>query len=407
MSTELIKRGAFTLGAVLVCQLGSYIPLPGVDVTAWAMLFNAQSHGLLGQANALSGGAVSRLSVLSLSITPYISAAIIVQLIAMVSPAINRRRNDGERGRATIELYTRCGTALLAALQGYGVATGLERVGAVVADPGLLFRLTTMLTLLAGTLFLVWLAGRITERGLGNGLGLILAAGIVTMLPSGIARLLEAGRAGVAAPGTLLKILLTVAAVTVLVVVVERARRRLPVEFAERQDGMQRQTADIVLKLNPAGLMPTLMVGILFSILLIVLSVVASLVDISGWVDTLNITLYAPVRLVATAALIVLFTFVYTAFVCDPEQMAARLAACGGALPGNAPGEATAAYLDRAISRSAAIGAAYLVVVMVVPELVSLYLALPVLLAGPPILVVVCAVLDLMAEIKARVAHDG
>jgi preprotein translocase subunit SecY len=407
MSTELIKRGAFTLGALLVCQLGTYIPLPGVDVAAWGLLFNAQSHGLLGQANALSGGAVSRLGIFSLSITPYVSAAIIVQLLAMVSPAIGRRRNDGERGRATIELYTRYGTVLLAALQGYGVATGLERVGAVVAEPGLVFRLTTMLTLVAGTLFLMWLAGRITERGLGNGLGLILAAGIVTMLPSGIAGLLEMSRQGMIAPGALLKVVLAVAAMTVLAVVVERARRRLPVEFTERRVGMQRQTADIVLKLNPAGLMPAFMVGILFEIFLIVLSVVALLTDISGWVDTLKITLYAPVRLVGTAVLIVLLTFVYTAFVCDPEQMAARLAACGGALPGIAPGEATAAYLDRAISRSAAIGAAYLVAVMVVPELVSSYLALPFMLDGTRILVVVCVVLDLMAEIKARRAHAG
>jgi preprotein translocase subunit SecY len=405
MSTELIKRGAFTLGALVVCQIGTYIPLPGVDVAAWGSLFNAQSHGLLGQANALSGGAVSRLGIFSLSITPYVSAAIIVQLLAMVSPAIGRRRNDGERGRATIELYTRCGTVLLAALQGYGIATGLESAGTVVPEPGLLFRLTTVLTLLAGTLVLVWLAGRITERGLGNGIGLILAVGIVTMLPSGIARLLEAGRLGIVAPGTLLKVLLVVAAVTVLVVVVERARRRLPVEFAERRVGMQRQTADIALKLNPAGLMPAFMVGILFEIFLIVLSVVALLTDISGWVGTLNITLYAPVRLVGTAVLIVLLTFVYTAFVCDPEQMAARLAACGGALPGIAPGEATAAYLDRAISRSAAIGAAYLVVVMVVPELVSSYLALPLMLDGTRILVVVCVVLDLMAEIRGRLAH--
>jgi len=403
----LMKRSAFTLGALLVCLIGIYIPLPGVDVSAWKVLFDAQSHGMLGQADALSGGALSRLSIFSLSITPYVSSAIIVQLLAMVSPTLATLRNDGERGRTIIELYTRYGTVLLAALQGYGVATGLETVGAVVPEPGLLFRLTTMLTLLAGTLFLMWLAGQITERGLGNGIALILAAGIVNALPREIVGLLVSSRRGIISPVHLPVVALVIAGLTALVVVAERSRRRLRVEFAERRIGMQRQTADIVIKLNPAGLMPVFIVGMLFSIFLIVLSVIALLTDISGWVDTLNITLYAPVRLVGTAVLIVLFTYVYTAFVCDPEQMAARLAACGGALPGIAPGEATAAYLDRAITRSAAIGAIYLVVVMVVPELVTLYLALPVMLEGMPILVVVCVVLDLMAEIKARVAHAG
>jgi preprotein translocase subunit SecY len=296
---------------------------------------------------------------------------------------------------------------LLAALQGYGVARGLESAGAVVPHPGLLFRLTTMLTLLAGTLFLMWLAGRITEHGLGNGIALILAAGIVSMLPSQIAGLLVSSRQGIIAPGAPLVVALFIAGLTALVVIAERARRRLPVEFAERRIGMPRQTADIVLKLNPAGLMPAFIMGVLFSIVLVALSIAAALTDISGWVDTLNVTLRAPVRLVGTALLIVFFTFVYTAFVCDPEQMAARLAACGGALPGIAPGEATAAYLDRAISRSAAIGAAYLAVVMVVPELVTSYLGLPVILEGTPILIVVCVVLDLTAEIKARRAQPG
>jgi preprotein translocase subunit SecY len=407
MPTELIKRGAFTLGALLVCLLGIYIPLPGVDAAAWKILFDAQ-RGMLGQANALSGGAVSRLGIFSLSIMPYVSAAIVVQLLAMVSPALARRRDDGERGRATIELYTRCGTVLLAALQGYGVATGLESAAAVVPEPGLLFRLTTMLTLTAGTLFLVWLAGQITARGLGNGVALILTAGIVNVAPREIATLLEGSRLGIVAPRTLLWLALGAAAFTALVVMVERARRRLPVEFAERRIGTQttpRRTADIALKLNPAGLMPAFIVGVTFSIVSVVLSLAALLTDISGWRDPLNVMFSAPVRLPGTAILMVLFTLVYTAFVCDPDQMAARLAACGGTLPGIAPGEATAAYLDRALSRAAAIGATYLVAVTALPELVTLYLGLPVMLSGTSLLVLVCVALDLISEVEAYSAQ--
>jgi preprotein translocase subunit SecY len=405
MSTELIKRGALTLGALLVCQFGTYIPLPGVDLTAWAMLFDAQSHGMLGQANALSGGALRRLSILSLSLTPYLTSAVILQLLSMVSRAL-RRLADDEPGRRKLERATVAGTVLLTALQSYGIAVGLEATGTVVHDPGLLFRLMTVVTLTAGTLFLVWLAGQVTARGLGNGIALILAVGIVSTLPAGIARLLEFSRQGALAPGALPAIALVIAGSIVLVVVAERARRRLPVEFAARGVGTHRQTADIALKLNPAGLMPVFIMGVLFSVVLILLSIAALLIDKSGWADTLNVMLPTPVRLVGTAVLIVLFTFVYTAFVCDPEQMAARLAACGGALPGIAPGEPTAAYLDRAISRSAALGAAYLVAVIVVPELVMLYFGLPMIPGGTPILVLVCVVLDLIAESQARLEHD-
>ena len=216
---------------------------------------------------------------------------------------------------------------------------------------------------------------------------------------------LELARQGALAPGALPAIALVIAGSIVLVVLVERARRRLPVEFAER-GGMHRQTADIALKLNPAGLMPVFIMGVLFSIIVLVLSFAALLANLSGWTIPLNFAIGEPVRLVGTAVLIVLLTFVYTAFVCDPEQMAARLAACGGALPGIAPGEPTAAYLDRAISRSAALGAVYLVVVIVVPELVMLYFGLPMIPGGPPILVLVCVVLDLIAEIRAHRAQD-
>jgi preprotein translocase subunit SecY len=273
-----------------------------------------------------------------------------------------------------------------------------------VLEPGLLFRLTTVLTLTAGALFLVWLAGQITARGIGNGIALILAAGIVTMLPSQLAGLLELMRQGLLAPRALAVIALVIAGSTALVVLVERARRRLPVEFAERRIGMQRQTADIALKLNPAGLMPLFMVAITFTIVMLALSLASLLAARFGWFGPVHLVVGEPLRLVATAILIALFAFLYTAFVCDPDQMAARLAARGGTLPGIAPGEPTAAYLDRAISRTAGIGALYLVVVMLVPGLVAFWLALPVVPGGMPILVLVCVALDLTAEIQAHKA---
>ncbi len=406
MPIDLIKRGAFTLAALLVCTIGTYIPLPGVDTGIWQMLFDAQSDGLISQVNALSGGALARLSILSLSIAPYLTAAIIIQLLAMVSPRISRLRLAGERGRSRIELYTRGATLLLAALQGYGIANALEGVGAVVIEPGSLFRLTTMLTLVAGTVFLMWLAGQITARGLGNGIALILALNIVKTLPGEIATLVQASRLAIMVPGALPVVAVFMAGLIALIVLAERSRRRLPVEFTASQAGL-RPTADIVLKLNPAGLMPTLVVGMLLSILLALQSLAGLLGNLSGWFSPVEFAPGEPVRLAATVILIVLLTFVYTAFICDPDQMAARLAACGGALPGVAPGEATAAYLDRAISRSAAIGAVYLAVVIIVPELLTLYLALPVMLRGAPILLVVCVVLDLMAETRARLGHPG
>ena len=405
MSTELIKRCAFTIVALLVYWLGLHIPLPGIDATAWMAIFDMQSGGMLGQANALSGGGLRTLSILSLSITPYVTAAVILQVLAMVSRRL-RAFGDDERGRIILERITLGVTVLLALFQGYGVATALEGVGPVVPEPGLLFRLITVLTLTAGTLFLVWLAGQITARGIGNGIALILAAGIVNTLPRGIAGLLELSRQGAIAPVALPVTALVAAVLIVLVVVAERSRRRLPVEFDARQVGMQRRTADIALKLNPAGLMPTYLASLLLTVVQIATMFMALHVAASEWLDQLRIALSPGtlLHLLVTAALIAFFTLLYTAFVCDPEQMAARLAALGGTLPGIAPGEATAAHLDRVISRTAAFGAAYLVLVMLLPDFLTGLFGLPIALGGTSILVLVCVVLDLMAEIRACLA---
>jgi preprotein translocase subunit SecY len=372
------------------------------------MLFDAQSGGMLGQANALSGGALRRLSILSLSITPYVTSAVILQVLSMVSRRL-RALADDETGRRKLELATIAGTVVLAALQSYGIAVGLEGIGPVAPEPGLLFRLTTVLTLTAGTLFLVWLAGQIAARGLGNGVALIIAAGIVNMLPRDIAVLLEGSRQGIIAPVAVPVVALVSAALTVLVVVAERARRRLTVEFAGRQAGAPPQTADLALKLNPAGLMPSYLASLLLTVVAITAMFVALHVEGSEWLDRVRVALASGtlLHLVVLAALIAFFTFVYTAFVCDPEQMAERLAACGGALPGIAPGEPTAAHLDSVISRTAAFGAGYLVVVMLLPDFLTSYFGLPIALGGTSTLVLVCVLLDLAAEIRGYMAPAG
>jgi preprotein translocase subunit SecY len=407
MSTELLKRSAFTIAALLIYFLGLHIPLPGIDAAAWMQIFDMQSGGIMGQANALSGGALRRLSILSLSLTPYVTAAVILQVLAMVSRRL-RALADDERGRLILERTTLAITVLLTLFQAYGVASALEGLAPVVSEPGLLFRLTTVLTLTAGTLFLAWLAGQITARGLGNGIALIIAAGIVNTLPSGIAGLLELSRQGAIAPVALPVVALVTVALIVLVVVAERSRRRLPVEFAARQAGTQTlpgQTAEISLKLNPAGLMPNYLASLLLTIVLIA-TIFVGLSFGSEWPNQLRLALSPGtlLHLVVLAALIAFFTLLYTAFVSDPTAMAARLAALGGTLPGIPPGEATAAHLDSVISRTAGFGAAYLVVVMLLPEFLTSFFGLPIALGGTSILVLVCVVLDLAAEISGYLA---
>ncbi len=404
MSLELIKRCAVTLGALLVYWIGLNIPLPGIDVTPWTAVFDMQRGGMLGQANALSGGALHRLGILSLSITPSVTAALVLQVLSMVSRRL-RALADDARGRVILERWTLGLAVLLALLQAYGIASALERVSSIVPEPGALFRLTTMLTLTAGTLFLAWLAGQITARGLGNGIALIIAAGIVNTLPHDVALLLQASRQGIIAAGAMTAIVLVAVASIVLVVVAERSRRRLPVEFAERQAGprtIPRQTAELALKLNPAGLMPSYLASLLLTIVMVVVTFVGLYLG-GEWPDRLRVALAngTLLHLLVTAALIAFFTLLYTAFVCDPAEMATRLAGCGGALPGIASGEATAAHLDRVISRTAALGAAYLVVVLLLPEFLSSFFGLPIVLGGTSILVLACVVLDLMAEVRA------
>jgi preprotein translocase subunit SecY len=402
----LARRIWFTLGALVIYRFGVYVPLPGIDPAVWAQIFRSPAGGILQQFDFLSGGGVRRLGIFSLGIMPYVTAAIILQLMTFFCPALKRRRQEGERGRQIIDRYTLYVTLGLTAMQAYGIATGLEGIRLLVPDPGLLFRVSAMLTLTAGTMLLVWLSQQITARGIGNGIALLLVAGIAAELPRQIAELLVSNRLGTLTSSMLLA--LVTVAVAALVVMMERARRRLPIRFAERQAGtrvLPSQSADLALKLNPAGIMPALLASWLPLIVVAAVNLAALLAGKDGgWIGDLTFGLGygTPLHLLVGAAIILFFAFVYTAFVCDPEDMAEKLEKNGGALPEIASGEATAAHLDHVISRTTAIGAAYLALLMLLPEILISYSGATFSFPSVSLLIMVCATLDIEAQVRAE-----
>jgi preprotein translocase subunit SecY len=403
MSSELGRRIAFTLCALLVFRLGSHIPIPGIDPAVWQQIFRSQSSGILGMANILSGGAVHRLSIFALGIGPYVTAAILVRLFLLVYPKASDLKRPGERGRKTVGRYTLGVVVLLTAFQGLGVASGLEALTGVVSAPGLLFRLSTVVSLMGGTLFLVWLCELITLRGVGNGLALILFIGIVTQVPVSIDATLELGRSGLLSDNQVLGLGAFTVAVTGLIVATELARRRVPVEFAGRQvgdHGIAAQASDLPIKLNNAGVIPVVVASWLLYILTVVAFAAGRFDD--AWVTavTRNFSPSTPGFMIATAIAIVLFAFLYTAFVLDPDVAAEKLKAYGGAIPGIAPGEATAAHLDFVVSRTTVLGAVYLALIALIPELVIAYTKVPFYFGGVSALVVVCVVLDIGAQVR-------
>jgi preprotein translocase subunit SecY len=402
----LARRIWFTLGALVIYRFGVYVPLPGIDPAVWAQIFRSPAGGILQQFDFLSGGGVRRLGIFSLGIMPYVTAAIILQLMTFFCPALKRRRQEGERGRQIIDRYTLYVTLGLTAMQAYGIATGLEGIRLLVPDPGLLFRVSAMLTLTAGTMLLVWLSQQITARGIGNGIALLLVAGIAAELPRQIAELLVSNRLGTLTSSMLLA--LVTVAVAALVVMMERARRRLPIRFAERQAGtrvLPSQSADLALKLNPAGIMPALLASWLPLIVVAAVNLAALLAGKDGgWIGDLTFGLGygTPLHLLVGAAIILFFAFVYTAFVCDPEDMAEKLEKNGGALPEIASGEASAAHLDHVISRTTAIGAAYLALLMLLPEILISYSGATFSFPSVSLLIMVCATLDIEAQVRAE-----
>lgn len=410
-ATELKKRIWFTLGALLVYRLGTYIPLPGLNMDAFAQAFQSQSSGILGQFNMFAGGAIERMAIFALGIMPYISASIAIQLMTSVIPTLEQLKKEGEQGRKVINQYTRYGTVFLATLQAYGIAVGLEGGNGIVADPGWFFRFSTVISLVGGTMFLMWLGEQITARGIGNGISLIIFAGIVAGMPSAIAGTLELSRTGALSAALVVGILVLAVAIIVLIVFVERAQRRLLIQYPKRQVGnrmFQGDTSHLPLKLNTAGVIP----AIFASSLLLLPATLAGFSDTSNLPDWATGILAAlghgqPLYMVFYGALIAFFAFFYTAIVFNPQETADNLKNHSGFIPGIRPGARTAEYIDYVLTRITVVGAIYLVLVCLLPEFLIARTGVPFYLGGTSLLIVVSVTLDTVAQVQGHlIAHQ-
>jgi preprotein translocase subunit SecY len=408
---ELKKRIFFTLGALLVYRLGTYIPLPGIDPEALRASFANAQQGILGLFNMFSGGAVSRMAIFALNIMPYISASIILQLLTTVSPKLEALKKEGESGRRQINQYTRYLTVILALFQAWGIAVGLQGSGNLVQSPGPFFVLSTVLTLTGGTLFLMWLGEQITSRGIGNGTSLIIFAGIVAELPSAIFGTLELGRQGAISTVLILFVMVMVVGLIALIVFMERAQRRLLINYPRRQVGnkvYEGQTSFLPLKLNTSGVIPP----IFASSLLLLPATMASFQAQGGgpeWLQLVNVYLGhgRPLFMIFYAAMIIFFAFFYTAIVFNPAETADNLKKQGGFIPGIRPGERTATHIDYVLTRITLVGALYLTFVCLLPEFLISYASLPFYLGGTSILIVVSVTMDTVAQVQGYlIAHQ-
>ncbi|MDC0476415.1 preprotein translocase subunit SecY [Alphaproteobacteria bacterium] len=409
---ELKKRLWFTVGALIIYRLGTYLPLPGINPGALADIFSQQSSGILGMFDMFSGGALGRMTIFALNIMPYITASIIMQLMTAIVPSLEALKKDGEGGRKTINQYTRYLTVLLASVQGYGIAVALEAASGVVGDPGVFFRLTTVVTLVGGTLFLMWLGEQITSRGVGNGISLIIFSGIVAELPTALAGTLELGRTGALSAILIVLLFVMAAAVIAFIVFIERSVRKIVVQYPKRQHGNKVFGGDqsfLPLKINVPGVIPPI-----FASSLLLMPV--SLINLSGgqsggaeWLVTLNALLGRgqPLYLAVYIGMIVFFAFFYTAIVFNPEDTADNLRKYGGYVPGIRPGKSTADYLDFVLTRLTVLGAAYLAAVCILPEILISQYAVPFYFGGTSLLIVVTVTLDTVGQIQSHLlAHQ-
>ncbi|MGB1899854.1 MAG: preprotein translocase subunit SecY [Candidatus Puniceispirillaceae bacterium] len=409
---ELKKRLWFTVGALIIYRLGTYLPLPGIDPGALADIFSQQSSGILGMFDMFSGGALSRMTIFALNIMPYITASIIMQLMTAIVPSLEALKKDGEAGRKMINQYTRYLTVLLATVQGYGIAVGLESASGVVDDPGLFFRVTTVVTLVGGTLFLMWLGEQITSRGVGNGISLIIFAGIVANLPTALAGTLELGRTG--ALSSLLIVLLFVMATAVIafIVFIERSVRKILVQYPKRQHGNKVFGGDqsfLPLKINVPGVIPPIFASSLLLMPVSIINLTGGQADGADWLVALNAMLGRgqPLYLLIYVSMIVFFAFFYTAIVFNPEDTAENLRKYGGYIPGIRPGKSTADYLDFVLTRLTVLGAAYLSAICILPELLISKYAVPFYFGGTSLLIVVTVTLDTVGQIQSHLlAHQ-
>jgi preprotein translocase subunit SecY len=412
---ELRQRIWFTLGALIIYRLGTHIPLPGIDPIALKQLFEQQSGGILGMFNMFSGGALGRMAIFALNIMPYITAAIIMQLVSSMSPKLEALKKEGEAGRKKINQYTRMGTVVLAAAQALGIAAGLEGMSAgassVVLDPGMFFKVSTVVTLTGGTIFLMWLGEQITARGVGNGISLIIFSGIVANLPAAIAQVLELGRTGALSTIVIVLIILIGVATISTIVFFERAQRRLVIQYPKRQVGNRMfggESSHLPLKLNSAGVIPPIFAS---SLLLLPLTVInfGAADGTGGWLQTLIAQLQhgQPLFIVLYIALIVFFAFFYTGIVFNPADTAENLRKNGGFIPGIRPGKNTAEYINYVLTRVTVVGAAYLALICVLPEIMIARYALPFYFGGTSLLIVVNVTMDTVAQIHSHLlAHQ-
>ena len=413
-ATELKKRIWFTLCVLIIYRLGTYIPLPGINPGVLQDIFRQNQGGILGMFDMFAGGALGRMAIFALNIMPYISASIIMQLMSAVSPQLEAIKKEGESGRKKINQYTRYGTVLIASLQAYGIASGIEGMtssqGPAVANPGLFFRFTVVVTLVGGTIFLMWLGEQITQRGVGNGISLIIFSGIVANLPSALAGTLELGRTGALSTAFIIFLLFMAAAVIYFIVFVERAQRRIIIQYPKRQRGNKMtggESSHLPLKINTAGVIPPIFAS---SLLLMPITVISfSAGQGPEWMTTVAAYLGRgqPVYLIIYISMVVFFAFFYTAVVFNPADTADNLKKYGGFMPGIRPGKNTADYLDRVLTRLTVVGAAYLAVICLLPELLISRFSVPFYFGGTSLLIVVTVTMDTIAQVQSHLlAHQ-
>jgi preprotein translocase subunit SecY len=404
---DLKRRLWFLIGALIVYRIGAHIPVPGIDPTVLEELFKSQQGGILGMFNMFSGGALSRFTVFALGIMPYISASIIVQLLTVVSPQLEAMKKEGEAGRRKITQYTRYGTVFLALFQGLGISIALESQPGLVLDPGFMFRMTTVVTLVAGTMFLMWLGEQITERGIGNGISIIIFAGIAAGLPQAVGGTLELTRTGAFSIPLVLLLFIGALLVTALVVFVERGQRKILVNYAKRQVGNKLyggQSSHLPLKLNMAGVIPPIFAS---SIILFPATLGGWFGSHEGmnWLKDIAATLSPgqPIYVMLYALAIIFFCFFYTALVFNPKETADNLKKSGAFVPGIRPGDQTAKYIDKIMTRLTLIGAIYITLVCLLPEFLIVNWNVPFYFGGTSLLIIVVVTMDFMAQVQAYV----
>ena len=403
-NNDLRNRILFTILILSIYRLGTYIPLPGIDPVSLKELMESTQKGLMGMLNIFSGGAINRMAIFALGIMPYISSSIIISLLTGVSETFKNLKNQGEIGRKKITQYTRYGTVLLATIQGYGVAVGLENSGTVVADPGLYFKLTTVITLVAGTIFLMWLGEQITQRGIGNGISLIIFSGIVAEIPRALVTTFELGRTGALSATTILLIFVLLFLTVAFIVFIERSVRKILINYPKRQMGSKiygGESSHLPLKINTAGVIPAI-----FASALLLLPITFSNFGFSDSETFIGFSsLFSqgqPLYMLLYASGIIFFSFFYTSIIFNPKETAENLRKQGGYVPGIRPGDQTAYFIEDILTKLTTIGALYLTLVCLMPEFLISNYPIPFYLGGTSVLIVVVVAMDTVSQIQTR-----